>query len=299
MGRVCVIGSINQDIVAEAARHPRPGETVLGTTLRMHPGGKGANQAVASARAGARSVLIGCVGDDPAGQELLEVIRESGVDCAAVRVVPGVPTGRGVITLAAGENSIVVIPGANASVAPDLVDKVEYAAHDVCVAQLETPIDATIHAFTRASTAGATTVFNPAPADQVPDDLLALSDILVVNAHEYATIFGGRVDDFLTADHVPESVTRRFHGALIVTRGADGAVIWDRGSRTLVPGRAAAVVDSTGAGDCFVGYLAAGLAGGTPLGQAAHRANCAAALSVTRHGAISSIPFAAEISTTL
>lgn len=292
MSRVIVVGSINQDMVAEAERHPCPGETVIGRTLRFHPGGKGANQAVAAARAGSAAVLIGCLGDDEAGKALLAVLQSSGVDCSAVRNVPDVPTGRGIITLAGGENTIVVIAGANACVTPELVARVEFAPGDICVAQLETPVETTVYAFRRARTAGATTVFNPAPAQQAPDELLVLSDILVVNVHEFSAIYGVPVGPCLNEGRLPESA---FRGSLIATLGADGVAIRGEGRWTRIPGLSVEAVDSTGAGDCFVGYLAAGLALGNPLEQAALRANRAAAISVTRHGAISSIPHAAEV----
>ena len=292
MKRVHVIGSINQDIVAEAARHPRPGETVLGSMLRFHPGGKGLNQAVAAARAGASVTLTGCVGDDAAGRELLSILRAAGVDCEAVGITNEAPTGTGVITLAAGENAIVVIAGANALVTPDLSERIDFARGDICVAQLETPVETTVSMFQRARAAGATTVFNPAPADQVPDELLALSDILVVNAPEFELIFGLAIDRNADAN---VRVTRRFRGSLVVTLGASGTVVWENGQRTSIPGHQVTAVDSTGAGDCFVGYLVAGLAAGQSLEQAAHTANRAAAISVTRHGAASSIPVAAEV----
>ena len=293
MSRVHVVGSINQDIVVEAARHPRPGETVVATTLRTHPGGKGANQAVAAVRAGAAATLMGCVGDDAAGRELLSVIQAAGVDCSAVRVITGVPTGTGFITLAAGENTIVVVSGANALVTPELSARVEFVPGDVCVAQLETPVETTADAFRRARAVGATTIFNPAPADAVPGALLALADILVVNAHEFASVFGVPLVTCLLAETTP--VTEQFQGALIATRGADGVVIWNGGSPVRIPGVPVPVVDSTGAGDCFVGYLAAGIVRGLSLEEAAHLANRAAAISVTRHGAISSIPKASEL----
>ena len=295
MSRVLVVGSINQDIVVEVARHPRLGETVLATTMRSHPGGKGANQAVAAARAGVAVTLIGCVGDDAAGRELLSVIQAAGVDCSAVRAIPGVPTGTGFITLAAGENAIVVVSGANVHVSPEQSAQVEFLPGDVCVAQLETPVETTADAFRRARAARATTLFNAAPAETVPEELLALTDILVVNAPEFASIFGVPVDRCLSSDSMPTPVTRRFRGVLIATRGADGAVIWNGGAPVLIPGHRVAVVDSTGAGDCFVGYVAASVAGGMALEQAVRRGNRAASISVTRPGAISSIPSAAEL----
>jgi ribokinase len=293
MTRVHVVGSINQDIVAEAGRHPSPGETIVGTHLRIHPGGKGANQAVAAVRAGAAASLIGCVGDDLAGQELLAGIREAGVECGSVRVDPDAPTGRGIITIAAGENTIVVIPGANLRLGVDQAERIEFAAGDICVAQLETPVEATIAAFQRARKAGAKTLFNPAPASQVPVELLELSDILVVNVHEFVATFGMPVER--AGDGLPGMVAARFRGSLLTTLGADGVVIWEGGSRLAIPAHKVTAVDPTGAGDCFVGYLAAGLVSGLPLVAAARRANRAAAIGVTRHGALTSIPYAMEL----
>jgi len=291
-----VVGSINQDIVAEAGRYPRPGETIIGTNLRIHPGGKGANQAVAAVRAGVPASLVGCVGDDEAGRDMLAVLRSSGVDCGAVRVISASPTGRGIITIAEGENTIVVISGANMCVDLDQVAQIAFQAGDICVAQLETPVEATIAAFSRARKTGVRTLFNPAPAGEVLPELLELSDVLVVNVHEFAATFGVPVED-CTADRLPDAVTSRFRGSLLATLGADGVSVWENGARLLIPGHQVAVVDSTGAGDCFVGYLAAGLIGGLSLEQAARRANRASAIKVTRHGALTSIPFAVEVDT--
>jgi ribokinase len=294
MNRVSVVGSINQDIVAGAERHPRPGETVRGTTLRIHPGGKGANQAVAAARAGAAASLIGCVGDDVAGKELLVCFRDAGVDCGAVSVVTDAPTGTGLITVAGGENTIVVIAGANDLLTPAMVARFDCEAGDVCVAQLETPVETTVAVFQRARAAGATTILNPAPAGEVPDELLALSDILVVNEFEFASTFRVPIDEWLAGSALA-AVSDRFSGPVLVTLGARGVSIWDGGSRTSIPGHQVEAVDSTGAGDCFVGYFAAGLVSGCTLEQAARRANRAAAISVTRHGAAESMPLASEV----
>lgn len=295
MSRVHVVGSINQDIVAGAERHPRPGETVRGTTFRTHPGGKGANQAIAAARAGAAVSLIGCVGADAAGEELLAFLRDAGVDCDGVTVTADAPTGRGLITVAAGENTIVVVSGANNLVGLEQARRIGFAAGDICIAQLETPLDTTASAFRLARAQSATTLLNAAPADQVPDELLALSDILVVNVFEFIATFGSPVDEYLAAATAPSSVLRRFRGALVVTLGAEGVSVREGDRHVRIPGHEVVAVDSTGAGDTFVGYLAAGLIGGCTLEQAARRGNRAAAISVTRHGAASSIPGAAEI----
>lgn len=295
MSRVHVVGSINQDLVAGAERHPRPGETVRGSTFRTHPGGKGANQAIAAARAGASVSLTGCVGADTAGEELLSFLRDAGVDCEGVAITADAPTGTGVITVAAGENTIVIVSGANSLVGRDQVARIAFATGDICVAQLETPTEATAMAFRRARAKSATTLLNAAPSDQAADELVALSDILVVNALEFTAIFGLAVDEYLAATAVPSAVSRRFPGTLVVTLGADGASVREGATHFRIPGHEVVAVDSTGAGDTFVGYFAAGLAGGYPLEQAARRANRASAISVTRHGAASSIPVASEV----
>jgi ribokinase len=226
---------------------------------------------------------------------LLAVIREAGVDCAAVRVVPDCPTGRGIITLAEGENTIVVIPGANMLLEMEQVEQIDFQPGDICVAQLETPIEATAVAFRRARESGASTLFNPAPASEVPAEVLELSDVLVVNVHEFTATFGVAIDDCLAAEDLPDAVTRRFSGSLLATLGAAGVSVWQEGTRARIPGHPVSVVDSTGAGDCFVGYLTAGLVSGLSLELAARRANRAAAIGVTRHGALTSIPFAGEV----
>jgi ribokinase len=174
------------------------------------------------------------------------------------------------------------------------VERIDFQRGDICVAQLETPVEGIVAAFRRAREAGAATLFNPAPASQFPAELLALSDILVVNVHEFVATFGLPVDQ-RAGDQLPAAVTSRFRGSLLATLGSEGVEIWDNGARLVIPGHRVDVVDSTGAGDCFVGYLAAGLISGLSLEQAARRANLAAAIGVTRHGALTSIPFAREV----
>jgi len=288
VGRVVVVGSINDDLVVTARRLPGPGETVAGTSVARSAGGKGANQAVAAARAGAAVAMVGCVGHDPAGSRLREGLVAEGVDASAVAVVEA-PTGIAIVTVADGENTIVVVPGANALVSGD---DLAVGPGDVVVAQLETPLAATAAAFARARAVGATTVFNPAPAVPVPDEVLGLVDHLVVNEHEVAIVLG------VTAAEVgadPTVVRRRTAAAVHLTLGADGAVVVTADDVLTVAGHAVEVVDPTGAGDCLVGWLAAGLAARLPVAEAVRRAGAAAALSVTRPGAAPAMPTTAEV----
>jgi ribokinase len=282
-GRVVVVGSVNRDLVVGVDRHPGPGETLLGTSLVSTTGGKGGNQATAAARAGAPTALVARVGDDEAGRACLAELRGAGVDTTFTEVDPGAPTGTAVVTVAGGENTIVVVPGANGRLA-DV--EVPLAPGDAVVAQHETPIAPVAAAFARARAAGATTVLNPAPAAPVADEVLALVDVLVVNEHELGIVFAGATPDERPA----------FAGTVVVTLGRRGVRAWPAdGPAVDVAGRPVAAVDSTGAGDCFVGYLVAALVAGVPLEAALDRANRAAALSTTRPGAAASVPTAAEV----
>jgi ribokinase len=279
---VVVIGSANLDVVATTSRLPGPGETVLGTGIAEHPGGKGLNQAVAAARTGRSVAMLGAVGDDDAGRLLRDVAASAGVDTAGVDVVDGLPTGRAVILVDEhGENSIVVVPGANASVR---FGGLPQAA--VLLAQLEIPLDVVDAALDAARAAGSTTVLNPAPAPPggLPDVLLARCEIVVPNEHEVELL--GGVDRLLAAGV----------GTVIVTRGADGVTVASAdGSRATVPAFPVDPVDTTGAGDAFCGALAARLAAGDGLLRAVRYAAAAGALATTVAGAVPSLPTDAAI----
>lgn len=279
---VVVVGSLNLDLVARTPRIPNPGETVQGTRYDELPGGKGLNQAVAAARAGARVAMVGAVGDDAAGDALREVARGDGVDDRWITTVPGVPTGRALIAVDdAAENSIVVVPGANAH-----VELTELPVARVVLAQVEIDPGVVAAAFALARERGATTVLNPAPAERVPPELLALADIVVPNQHELA-VLGGR--DALAAADVR---------TLVVTLGADGADLFDGTDPAATPHHVAPFpvepVDTTGAGDAFCGGLAARLAAGDGLADALVFAAANGALATTRPGAVPSLPPAAE-----
>lgn len=284
MSKVYVIGSINQDIVVGAERHPQPGETIHGTTLNYFPGGKGANQAVAAARAGVETIMIGAVGSDDSGRQLCQFLAENAISTAAIKSVESAPTGTAHITVASGENTIVVVAGANAELEPGDIEALNFAEGDVAVAQFETSLKVTQCAFQKAKQAGAQTILNPAPAATVPAELLELTDYLIVNEHEFKIVFDQPLD------LVPD-----FAGTIIVTLGARGALLLAKGTRHEQSGVLSEAVDSTGAGDCFVGYFAAALVQKQSPEQALAWANAAAALSVTRPGAANSMPRAEEV----
>jgi ribokinase len=280
---VVVVGSANLDLVATTRRLPGPGETVLGSDFAQHPGGKGLNQAVAAARAGASVAFIATVGDDDAGHALRSVAEHEGVDVSGLVVAAGAATGRALITVdERGENSIVVVPGANSAAR---VSSLPPAA--VVLAQLEVPVDTVIAAFKAAREAGSTTVLNPAPVpnEGLPPELLALCDVVVPNEHE-VELLGGV--DRLVAGGV---------GAVVVTRGAAGITVT---AATDAPSRSIAAfavdpIDTTGAGDAFCGTLACRLATGADLYSAVRSAAAAGALATTVAGAVPSLPLAAEI----
>ena len=302
MGRVVVAGSINMDVVATAERHPRIGETVAGHSVMYFPGGKGANQAVSAAKLGAPTSLIGRLGRDAFGEQLRAFLASQGIDLTAVKDSAGAATGTALITLAKADNTIVVIPGANAEVSPEDVAQVALTASDVAVSQFEIP-QATIVAFFRqARAAGATTILNPAPASAFDSALFALIDVLVLNETELGFLTGIALGDTPTLPQVSDAVRAldpRDDQTVCVTLGARGAVAVTGSKARLVEGRAVTAVDTTGAGDCFVGALAARLSQGAPIADAIGYANIAASISVQRMGAGPSMPTAEEVAAVL
>jgi ribokinase len=278
-----VVGSANLDLVANTLRLPEPGETVIGTGYGEHAGGKGLNQAVAAARCGSTVAFVGAFGDDSAGRTLRDVADAAGIDLSATAIRAGTPTGRALITVdAAGENSIVVIPGANSTV--DIVGAAFTASTParVVLAQLEIPTAAVTTALRAARTAGARTVLNPAPVPVtgLPDDLIACCDVVIPNEHELELL--GGVDLLL----------ERGAGAVVVTRGAAGVLVADAssGERWALDAYPVEPVDTTGAGDAFCGALASRLAAGDPLDVAVRYAAAAGAIATTVHGAVPSLP---------
>ncbi len=281
---VVVIGSSNLDLVASVERLPTPGETVLGRDFAEHAGGKGLNQAVAASRAGADTAFITCLGTDHAGDTLHSLMVAEGIASYITDV--DAPTGRALINVEeSAENSIVVVPGANARLGIGVVDAHRdlLARASVVLAQLEIPLDAVEAAFAIARTGGARTILNPAPATELSRSILQLCDIVTPNQHELALLGG-------TSALLDAGVS-----AVIVTLGARGMRVVTRDGDMAIPPYIVRAVDTTGAGDAACGALAAALSQGADIATAARRATAAGALAATKHGAVPSLPTRDEI----
>ncbi|MEH0828392.1 MULTISPECIES: ribokinase [Micromonospora] len=287
--RIAVVGSANMDLVGIGAALPRPGETVLGDDFVMLPGGKGANQAVAAVRAGASCVFLGAIGSDSFGVTLRARMTAAGVDTGHLRVVYG-PSGVALVMVGgAGENAILVTPGANAAFTSLTADELSAVRDaDVLVAQLEVPVETVTEAALAARSAGTRVVLNAAPARPVPSELLAATDLLVVNEPEAQALTGrGRDEPAALLDLVPRAV---------LTLGGDGAWYVDRERPpTHVPAVPVDVVDSTAAGDAFTAALAVAWGEGRELVDAVRWAAAAGAACVRKLGASVALPHRAEI----
>ncbi|PXX69361.1 ribokinase [Nocardia tenerifensis] len=294
-GSVAVIGSVNQDVVCEVPRLPGPGETVLATGARTNAGGKGANQAVAAAKAGGRVEFVGRVGGDSAAVDLRDSMAAAGVKTTGLREVTGARTGRAYVTVASGENQIVVDPGANfawesGAELSAMAEAELLAAADIVVAQLEIPVAVVDWA------AGVARrfVLNAAPAAELGDELLRRCDPLVVNEYELATISGAPTGTRAQAGQAARSLCLRGAPSVVVTLGADGSILARRTADavelTYQPAPQVVSVDSTGAGDAYVGALCTALADGVELGEAVAFATAAASLSVRSPGTHDSYP---------
>jgi ribokinase len=293
-GQVVVVGSANVDLVVDVPRHPAGGETILGGDLRRTPGGKGANQAVAAARAGgADTTFVGALGQDGSAELLLTSLAGAGVRTDTVDRVDA-PTGTALITVSPdGENAIVVAPGANSRVRIGAAQAERAAAADVVLAQLEIPLGAVLAA-ARARRAGALFVLNAAPSRELPEEVWRELDVLVVNEHEAEDLVGG------VSSAEPEALAAALLErvpAVVITLGAQGSLVAERGVPAVrVPAAEVEAVDTTGAGDTYCGVLAAALArSGTGLVEAARLAGAAGALAVTRPGAQDAVPDAADV----
>jgi ribokinase len=299
--RVTVLGSLNMDISVTVPRLPGPGATVLGSAARFTPGGKGANQAVAAARLGAATRMVGCVGDDEFGRQLLAALRAEGVSADGVRVVAGVPTGLAMIAVdGAGENLITVAPGANREVGPQDVAQAGASPRDVLVVSAEIPGPAITSALAQAH--GARCVLNLAPAPETPAEAAALVaagelDWLVVNESEAAAVLGRPVTGLADAGQAAAELVAAGPRHAVVTAGAYGAALAGPEGAHTIPGFRVDAVDTVGAGDTFVGALAAAVAAGVPAAQAVRAATAAGAAAVTRRGAQTAMPTPADILT--
>lgn len=285
-----VLGSANTDYSLVVDRHPVPGETVMGDDVVVGTGGKGANQALAAARSGARPVFIGAVGDDAGGHALVDALSAGGVDVAHVMRLADVPTGVALITVSrGGENSIVVAPGANGRLEPASVAAIVSAAAvdgAVLLAQLEVPLAVVESAASALERSGGRFVLNLSPSREVSDALLALCDPLVVNESEASDLVAGPVSDPVSAAAAAAALLERCR-SVVITLGGEGAVFASRadGSSGHRPAPRVPVVDTTGAGDAFVGALTAALAEGRSFDEAVESGVAAGALAVQWRGA--------------
>ncbi|MBF8755467.1 ribokinase [Pseudomonas guariconensis] len=297
--KVVVVGSLNMDLVARTQRLPRPGETLAGDSFFTVPGGKGANQAVAVARLGASVAMIGNVGDDAYGQQLRQALQHEGIDCQGVGVCQGVSSGVALILVdAASQNAIVIIPGGNGQLTPASVQRFDalLQSAEVIICQLEVPMATVAWTLARGRELGKTVILNPAPATgPLPSDWFAHIDYLTPNESEAEALTGQPVTDIDSARRAGERLLQLGAGKVIVTLGAQGALfVSPRGSRHF-PAPVVQPVDTTAAGDTFIGGFAAGLVRGMEEGEAIAFGQRAAALSVTRVGAQPSIPYLAEL----
>jgi len=291
--RITVVGSLHMDLVVRTPRIPQPGETIIGGEFRTVPGGKGANQAVAAARLGGRVSMVGRVGSDAFSQSLLDGLAADGVDHAFVTQDPEAATGVAFIVVDdAGENSIVVASGANMRLSPADVDAAEaaIAAADLLLLQLEVPLAAVAEAARVAHAHGATVILNPAPARPLPHELLSLVDVFVPNESETALLTHLSVGDRAEIETAAMALCKLGVDTVVLTLGERGALLVEEGEKELVPAFEVTPVDTTAAGDAFVGGFAVALAEGRSLTDAVRWGNAAGALATTRLGAQPSLP---------
>lgn len=298
MSNVLVIGSSNTDLVAQTPRLPKPGETLLGGSFFMAPGGKGANQAVAAARAGANVTFLARVGQDDFGEQALNGLKAENIDTSHILTDPDLPSGVALILVdEKGENSIVVASGANAALSPVQLDAAENAFQnaDICLLQLETPIETVLHATLLAEQFNVPVILNPAPATALPAEIWSKLYLITPNETETQTLTGILPD---TAENAREAAHIFFHRGVknvIITLGARGAYVFTPSHSELIPAPSVSAVDTTAAGDTFNGALAYALTDRRSLVDATQYACVAGALSVTKTGAQPAIPSRTEI----
>jgi ribokinase len=298
--KIVVVGSLNADLVQRVARFPRAGETVVGSDLSIVPGGKGANQACAAALLCGNVAMVGQVGADPFGPTLIQNLAKTGVDTSNVATCASAATGTAaILVLANGENVIVISPGANGRLTPDDVAHrlTMLVPGDVLLAQLEVPLESTRRALEIGRQHGAITMLDPAPAQELDDNFLALVDFLTPNQTEAAYLLGSEheIQSYEEAEDAARQLLPRGPAHIILKLGDLGAIIADTKGCYRAPGFQVNALDSTAAGDTFNGAFAVALAEGKTIADAARFANAAGAISVTRHGAQSSIPNRFEV----
>ncbi|NTZ93870.1 ribokinase [Pseudomonas koreensis] len=295
---VVVIGSLNMDLVTRAPRLPKGGETLIGHSFATVSGGKGANQAVAAARLGAQVAMVGCVGNDDYGVQLRDALLAEQIDCQAVSTVADSSGVALIVVDDNSQNAIVIVAGANGAMTPAVIDRFDAVlqAADVIICQLEIP-DATVgHALKRARELGKTVILNPAPASRpLPADWFTAIDYLIPNESEAAALSGLPVDSLEAAESAASQLIAMGAGKVIVTLGAQGSLFANGKDFEHFPAPKVKAVDTTAAGDTFVGGFAAALASGKSEAEAIRYGQVAAALSVTRAGAQPSIPTMSDV----
>ncbi len=292
---ILVIGSLNADLVVRTKRFPAPGETIQGEDLAIIPGGKGANQALAAARLGAIVSMAGRVGSDSFGPTLIHNLRENGVDITDIRTDPGA-TGTAIIMVeASGQNVIVLSPGANGKVVPNDVEALDFDQTRLLLLQFEIPIETVACAARIAHQHGVRVLLNPAPAQPMPEAMLADIDILIPNESELALLTGMPVDDRVQIETAANTLLDKGLQTLVVTLGAKGALLVTADGAHHVPGYTVEAVDTTAAGDAFIGGLAVAILQGQALEEAVRRGNACGALATTKFGAQPSLPKPEEV----
>ncbi|MDX2400413.1 ribokinase [Microbacterium algeriense] len=295
---VVIVGSVTADVTTFSGRLPARGETILGDEFTLMLGGKGANQAVAAGRSGARTSFVGCVGDDLFHDLVVDGLTEAGVDLAHLRTVPG-PTGIAHIRVdASAQNDIVMVPLANAALSAEQIDEALAAlapTTSVLLTQLETPSALTAHITARAREHGMTVILDPAPAAELDAALWRSIDIVTPNETEASLISGIEVTDALSAERAGRWFLDQGVGAAVITLAGQGSCVVTADGATIVPPFPVEAVDTTAAGDAYAGYLGAALANGSSLSDAVRLATAAGALAVTKQGASPSLPHRAEV----
>ncbi|MCT8977524.1 ribokinase [Clostridium sp. CX1] len=303
MESICILGSINMDLVLRVNRMVQPGETILSKDYKKIFGGKGANQAVAARRLGANVNFIGQVGRDENGYEILEALKKDNIDVNYIRHSDNSPTGMAIITVDdEGRNSIVVVPGANMDISKQWIREREDIISEsrMLISQFETPLEATIEAFRVAKEKGVITVLNPAPAKEIPDGLLKLTDIIIPNETEAFELTNTKVDDEKSIKEAASKFMEKGVKFVIITLGERGAALVSKDKFNIIPAYKVKAIDTTAAGDSFIGALASKLQNEENIDfeqieKAIKFANKVSSIVVQRQGAQPSLPYLEEV----